>query len=70
MTNMLKCTGSLADNAYNPQEQLCTGFTSATATGWGVVLASLYVQGVPKKTPVSVQMLLKALKNELQIKVG
>ena len=32
---MLTYTGSLADNANNPQEQLCTGFTSAPATGWG-----------------------------------
>ena len=30
----------------------------------------MYVQGVPKKTPVSVQMLLEAPKIELQIKVG
>ena len=29
-----------------------------------------YLQGVPKKTLVSVQRLLEALKNELQMKVG
>ena len=29
-----------------------------------------YIQGVPKKTLVSVQRLLEALKNELQMKVG
>ena len=33
-------------------------------------LLALYVQGVPKKTLVSVQRLLEVFKNDLQIKVG
>ena len=40
---MLKCNGSMTDNAYKPQDQLCTDITAAPVTGWGVVLASLYV---------------------------
>ena len=35
---------------------------------WAKKLRTL--QGVPKKTLVSVQMLLEALKSELQMKVG
>ena len=35
-----------------------------------VLAGSLDIQGVPKKTLVSVQRLLEALKSELQIKIG
>ena len=34
------------------------------------LIGHFFLQGVPKKSVISVQMLLEALKNELQIKVG
>ena len=39
-------------------------------SGEKMKLVDEYVQGVPKKTLVSVQRLLEASKSELQIKVG